>query len=198
MREGCLALALVAASLSTAHAGDAPDAKALFERASADYNLGRFHAAALGYEEVYRLHPDSVLLYNIAQAYRLAGDAEKALFFYRNYLRNKPDAENREQIKQRIADLEQVVATQKKPPNETTPVAPIALPTGSQVAPAPSGGALVVQHEPPRRQPLYKKWWLWTIVGGVAAGAAVGIALGVTSQPAPFRANLPEAGPGLR
>ncbi len=34
--------------------------------------------------------------------------------------------------------------------------------------------------------PVYKKWWLWTIVGVVVAGGAVGLGVGLTQrQPAP-------------
>ena len=31
-----------------------------------------------------------------------------------------------------------------------------------------------------RPRPLYKRWWLWTAVGAVAAGAAAGLAVGLT------------------
>ena len=31
-----------------------------------------------------------------------------------------------------------------------------------------------------KKKPVYKAWWLWTVVGLVVAGAAVGVALGVT------------------
>lgn len=41
-----------------------------------------------------------------------------------------------------------------------------------------------VEVQPQRdRRPLYKKWWLWTIVGGVVvAGVVVGVAVGVTQK----------------
>jgi hypothetical protein len=36
---------------------------------------------------------------------------------------------------------------------------------------------------PPPRQPVYKKWWLWTIVVGVVAvGVGVGLGVGLTSS----------------
>jgi hypothetical protein len=38
------------------------------------------------------------------------------------------------------------------------------------------------------RKPVYKKWWLWTIVGGVAvAGAVTGVAM--ATRPTPLTAN---------
>lgn len=49
--------------------------------------------------------------------------------------------------------------------DEATPVAPI--------APAPSAPARA-------DTPVYKRWWLWTIVGVVVAGAATGTAIALT------------------
>jgi hypothetical protein len=46
----------------------------------------------------------------------------------------------------------------------------------------------------PRRQPLYRRWWLWTSVGVVAAGVAVGLGVGLTSHP--FSPTLSDFGPG--
>jgi hypothetical protein len=56
--------------------------------------------------------------------------------------------------------------------------------------------------EHPREQtrvdkPVYKKWWLWTIVGGVAVGAALGVGLGLGLSNGPqFDADLGTVGPG--
>jgi tetratricopeptide (TPR) repeat protein len=46
------------------------------------------------------------------------------------------------------------------------------------------------------RTPLYKKWWLWTIVGvAVAGGVALGVGLGVASQRSHFESTIPDLGP---
>jgi len=45
--------------------------------------------------------------------------------------------------------------------------------------------------------PIYKKWWFWTIIGGVVVAGAVGTAVGVTAvkkepfpaTPEPFQPN---------
>ena len=42
-----------------------------------------------------------------------------------------------------------------------------------------------IQHtsnEQPRTPPLYKRWWLWTAVGVVVAGVAVGVGLGIAAR----------------
>jgi tetratricopeptide (TPR) repeat protein len=45
----------------------------------------------------------------------------------------------------------------------------------------------VPSRAPPR--PLYRRWWLWTVVGVVAVGAAAGIAVAAT-QEAPLRGTV--------
>ena len=45
------------------------------------------------------------------------------------------------------------------------------------------------------KQPLYKRWWLWTAVGGVVvAGAVVGAVLATSLRPTdPFSGQVPDA-----
>src|SRR5688572_5949016 len=109
-----LTLAIVLFSAQARAEGDA-DSKARFKRATAQFSLGRFKLAAQEYEQLYEKHPEqSVLLYNVAQSYRLAGEPDKALFFYRRYLANFPNAKNRREVAARITVLEKVVADAKK------------------------------------------------------------------------------------
>src|SRR5262245_52817551 len=63
------------------------DARAYNERAEAAYALGRYGDAAQYYEKAFELKPQPALLYNAAQAHRLAGNKQRALLLYRNYLR---------------------------------------------------------------------------------------------------------------
>src|SRR5262249_58021652 len=63
------------------------DARALFERGSALYALGRYAEAAPLFERAFELKPDPALLYNAAQAYRLLGNKPRALTLYQNYFR---------------------------------------------------------------------------------------------------------------
>ncbi len=96
---------------------------------TAAYNLGYYEDAARHYEEAYRQVSDPALLFNIGQAYRLAGKPDRAIVAYRSYLRTAPaDAANRAQVEKRIPELEKLVAQMKKeqtaPPGETLPTAP--------------------------------------------------------------------------
>jgi TolA-binding protein len=76
-------------------------ARELYDKASEDYNLGRFDEAAQGFQQAYAEYPDAAFLFNIAQADRLAGKCQEAAYFYRAFLRKKPDASDR--IKQDVA-----------------------------------------------------------------------------------------------
>ncbi len=46
--------------------------------------------------------------------------------------------------------------------------------------------------------PVYKKWWLWTIVAVVAVAAAVTIAVVATSGGSPEMTTFPDIGPGAK
>jgi len=215
-------------------AGAAEDPKKLFEAATAEFNLGHYEKAAGMYEEIYKVTLEPVLLYNIAQAHRLGGDFDKAVFFYRGYLRAQPQARNKGEVQKRITELEDAIEAkrrgQERPPNVPAAVEPhartataTAHPTPqTQPTPEPATQPRTVEPTPepqpatppptaeaqPAAQPatasndtssdkpVWKKWWFWTIVGGVVVVAVV-VAVAVVATQAPsFGANLPETGPG--
>ncbi len=100
-------LVVLGLSGGLAWAQDKKAAADLFEKAEAQYNLGNFAGAVESYKAAYEEWPDSVLLFNIAQAYRQLGDCRQALFFYRRYLLLRKDAPNKAQVERTIADLEE-------------------------------------------------------------------------------------------
>jgi tetratricopeptide (TPR) repeat protein len=160
-------------------------ARSHFDEGTKAFNLGEFTRAVEEYKAAYKLKPDPVFLYNIAQSYRLANDLANALFFYRSYLHSTPDAPNRHEVETRIETLDKQLAQQKllvtTPPNTTVP------PGGTPPAnPPPSSNGtehLGETHATAQPTPLHKKWWLWTAVGGAAAAVALGVGLGVGLQP---------------
>lgn len=93
-------------------------ARAAFVEGNVQFKLGRFLAAAAAWEHGFELKHDAGFLYNIAQAYRLAELPDKALFFYRGYLSAAPDAPNRAQVEERVAQLERLLVERA---NATTP-----------------------------------------------------------------------------
>src|SRR3954468_19174813 len=103
------ALVFVLTLSAGARAEDPQRAKELFQEGTTYFDLGQFDKAIETWQLGYRAKPDPSFLYNIAQAYRLAGDAPKAIFFYKGFLRNSPKAHNRAEIEQRIAALQKQI-----------------------------------------------------------------------------------------
>jgi tetratricopeptide (TPR) repeat protein len=128
-----MALLLVA---SAARAEDKTAAKERYAHARSLYDLGHFAEAAKEFEAAYELKNDPAFLYDLAQSYRQAGNPERALHFYRTYLRYVPKPANRAEIDARIAALEQQLA-QKGTGTEPPPANP--PPPTTTTTPPPTG-----------------------------------------------------------
>jgi hypothetical protein len=117
-------------------------AKALFLEGQTHFDLGQFSQAIEKFTAAYHEKPDPVIFYNIAQAHRLAGDPAKAIFFYKSYLRNAPDAPNRRDVEGKIAALQKQLderSTAGAPPRPAE--TPAATPGMSPPPAAPSPGS---------------------------------------------------------
>jgi tetratricopeptide (TPR) repeat protein len=101
------------------------EARALYDQGITHYNLGEFDLAIDKFKQAYALTNAPGLLFNIAQAYRLKGDYEQALYFYKTYIRLQPEAANRADVEARIAEMEKAIEDKKnqpvKPPVGTLP-----------------------------------------------------------------------------
>ena len=119
-------------AVSGAPAAAAPsekqEARKLYDKATAAFGLGRYGEAAESYEGAFRLRPDPALLFNAAQSYRLAGNRDRAIELYRNYLRLYGEVQNADDARKHIRDLELQIAAER------------AVPSGA--ARAPDNGAL--------------------------------------------------------
>src|SRR5581483_5436210 len=91
-------------------ADDASDARDHYKKATAHFAVGEFADAANEYESAFKLKQDAALLFNAAQARRLAGQNEKALVLYKNYLQLYPKAKNVADVKEQIAKLQEAIA----------------------------------------------------------------------------------------
>jgi tetratricopeptide (TPR) repeat protein len=109
-----------------AQAGNEEDARAYLDKATAAYALNKYAVAAENFEKAFELKPDPALLYNAAQAWRLAGNKERALALYESYLRVYPANDKRATVEARIKDLKQAIEREKtvvnQPPNNTIPI----------------------------------------------------------------------------
>lgn len=173
--------ALLAAAPATVRAQQTPRERAALSRDAYDagkkhYNLGEFDQAIERWKQGYEFKDDPIFLYNIAQAYRQKGDHQKAIFFYRAYIREEPRARNREDVEARIAELTKLIAASQSatesgprepveptPPNPEPPPAPVAIEPTPPASPPRDAAAL----SPGRGLKI----------GGVVAGSAGALAL---------------------
>src|SRR3569623_3100943 len=93
----------------SAHAEDRATkaAQKHFEKAQKFYNLGKFELALTEYEAAYDAKPLADFLFNIAQCYRHLADNDRAIFSFKKYLKEKPDADARTQVEKFLDDLEE-------------------------------------------------------------------------------------------
>ena len=99
-------------------------AKALYDEGLRYYNVGEYDRAVEKFKESYVVVAAPLLLFNIAQAYRLAGDYEAALRSYRTYLRELPRPDNKQQVDQAVKICEEKLAAQPEPVRPVEPEQP--------------------------------------------------------------------------
>jgi tetratricopeptide (TPR) repeat protein len=103
------------------------------------YKLDKYPNALAEYEQAYLAKPDPSFLYNIAQCHRLMGNRAEAVRFYRRYLKDAPNAPNREVADKHIKDLESALASPDPPPRPVGVAPPSPTPATSPT-PAPAQG----------------------------------------------------------
>jgi tetratricopeptide (TPR) repeat protein len=140
---------------ATARAED--DARTYYERATAQFALGKFAQAADNFEHCFELRPDPPILYNAAQARRLSGNKQRALELYSSYLRIYGSrVDNRAEVQRHIDDLKAAIAKDQQvtsaPPYATKPPAPPPVVEKPKPAPAP-----VVEKPKPKPAPIAEK-----------------------------------------
>lgn len=169
-------------------ADDASQARAHYNQAQGHFAVGEFKLAADGYQAAYKLKQDPALLFNAAQARRLAGENTQALILYKNYLQFHPKARNISEVKEQITKLEEAIAAAESaktsPPINT--VEPDRTEPKETTAPPQQQVVVTPPSEKPvdKPVPIYKKWWLWTAVGVVVVAAVVIPVAVVASKPA--------------
>lgn len=162
----CLVAVAVPATTTVAYADDPAErsAKRHYERGKKLFNLQKFDEALEQFQKAYEASPISDFLFNIGQCQRNLGEYDAAIFSFKKFLKLEPEASNREQVEELIDDLQrkidegntdrlQLRRNKKKPAD--------------------------VERED---RPVYKKWWFWTGVAVIGAGAGVGVYLATKSS----------------
>jgi tetratricopeptide (TPR) repeat protein len=183
MRSWCLVVMVATQSFLVTNAvGDeSVNAREHYRRGTNAFNLGHYLDAVKEYEAAYQQKEDPALLFNIAQAYRLAGENESALRVYKSFLHQVPDSPQRPDVEKRISELQALVDQQRKtkeaPPEGTIAPKPI---VASEPTTPPS--AVVSAPQPAHadvRAPWYRDTVAMTLaaVGVASLGAGVGLAV---------------------
>ena len=118
-------IAVLAALTAHARADDTTEAREHFDRGAAAYELGDFQRAIDEFKASYEKYPSPMLLYNLAQSYRKAGNNELASHEYRQYLSKTQDGtaegrfrtDAREQQQQLERMMSEQRRTQTSPPH---------------------------------------------------------------------------------
>src|SRR5262245_36846163 len=103
-----IALGLLLALAQAASAAHGNDAVARLEFMAGDeaYAAGDYKEAARRFKAAYTARPDPLILYNIAQAHRRAGELTQALFFYRSYRQHIHDRATIQEVDGHIAAID--------------------------------------------------------------------------------------------
>lgn len=145
-----------------------PECNLLVDRGQQLSKEGRLDEALLAYRAAYALYPVAWLHINMGRVEQKLGHLGTAKTEYEAYLQTPqtvPQPDHRERASRYLNEVEQELAKTPKP------------------------AAITPKNE---TQPLYKKWWLWTAIGGVVAvGAGLGLGLGLTAQTNPMPNGTP-------
>jgi tetratricopeptide (TPR) repeat protein len=128
------------------------------------YRLGRYEEAVAAFRRAYEVKADARLLFDIAECYREMGAVDQALFYYDRYLAGWPDAFDRAEVDEKVAELEAMRG---------------GAPARTAVAARRRHPLMIVEAPPskPRQTPrVWQRWWFWTAVGIVVLGG-VGVAV---------------------
>lgn len=183
-------------------------AREAYKEGTRQFEIGEYKAALENFKKAYVAYEEAAFLFNMAQCQRLLGEKPEALRSYRLYLRKIPNSPNRAEIENVISSLEAAIeqdktatalpptgvdpatgkqrtrTTAEPPPFENKPAEAISPPAAVETAPPPPQPQVVEEKPAPKKDestPLYKKWWLWTAVGGVVV-VAVAVGVGVAAS----------------
>jgi len=185
-----------------------------FERGNALYQQGRYDDAVTELLAGYGVDPRPDFLYALGQAERKRGNCKAAIRYYQQYVDTGQSPQRTVAVLVQIDRCKQELAAApvtppskpSKPPAATSePVAPPAAPPvvaapeeppatttpTTPTTPMPAESASGSPAHDTQARPLYKRWWVWTLVGVAAAGAAVGLGVGLTQQRS-FNSTLPD------
>lgn len=180
---------VVAIALAAPHVYAKPEsrseARTRYEAAQKAYAAGRYDDAARDFSRAYELVGDSGLLYNAAQAFRLAGNWAMAADLYRTLLdKLPPKASNRPEIEGRIAEMDERVADEKRRADRAREEAEEKQRQAAAPVEPPPVATPPVEHAPPPRPGRTLEIVGYSLSGVAGALLGTGIAMSVLSHQA--------------
>src|SRR6201994_431726 len=127
-------------------------AKEYVKAGIAAQKAGDYDTAITMFSKAYQLAPHPVLIFNTAQAHRLAGHKDRALAMYRNYLELAPDGDQAQTARDFIAELDPPkpapVAAKPAPVAAKPAPTPVTAPAPAPSVPPPAAASLPVSAKP--------------------------------------------------
>lgn len=153
--------------------GARAEGRRLFVDGRRRYDLHEYDAALASFKRAYVATDEPALLHDIALCLQELGRNAEAADFFRSFLRRSPQlgSKDRDEIEQIIRELD------------------------AQRRDLPSSDAALVSSVPRPREPkpLYRRWWLWTAVGGgVVLAVGLGVGLGLRPRGDDFATTRPD------
>lgn len=147
-------------------------------RATQLFQEQKFAQAAQELERVYTLEPKPLYLFNIAQAYRRAGIADKALAAYEQFVNIAPGHPLSREASGYAQDM-RVLRAEAEAKVQMARRLEAAEQRTAEVSQEKTHMARLLEQERARR-PFYKRAWFWGALSGVtAATLAIGLGVGL-------------------
>jgi len=152
-------------------------AKEWFATAESAENAGSDAEATRAYACSYKMVAHPFTAYNLGRVAERSGDSELALKMYKAYLTLKPDAQDKDEVKDKVKALEEKLAVGASAPTEP----PLATdgtaenpPPQEELTPPPQPKPPVVHARAPEPEPEPRGHVVEWVVGGVSVAALVG------------------------
>lgn len=131
IRFGCVGPAILCAAvaapavlcpLASAAAAEKKDlGKQLADEATVLFKEGKFLQAAELFERAFALNPEKLVrLRNAGRAFEEAGKLEYAKLLFERYLQQAPDGPEKDEVRQRVAHIDELLAAQRRAPEGGT------------------------------------------------------------------------------
>jgi len=143
--------------------GQRTRAQAEFKEGVRLYALGQVPQALAKFTAAYQVLPSPGYRYHIAQCHRKLKEWKQAVFYYQGYLKDNPATPMASLIEGHLKTCRQRLKEEELRRRGIL---------NPDLGKGGNGGKTIV--------PVYKKWWLWTLVAVGLAAVATGLGVGLT------------------